>query len=198
MVAHPCRKVVFTIRSRDQGWSSIVEDHSTYHGSWTWFEAGLERWCYEKSTDNTGENDDTENSHHIPTVTPSSPIPRQPSLKPEDLSSVYPGVRERVTGDCEFIHPLLPEEALKIQCNRVASREIIEHRVVWSYTDDGDPNNETQAAELSACGRGERTGDGSFVRGLQLGDVVTVWGQARFPGWVNNIESVRVDVYWFV
>jgi len=44
MVTHPARKVVFTIVSRDQGWGGSAADQGTYHGSWTWFEAGLERF----------------------------------------------------------------------------------------------------------------------------------------------------------
>lgn len=36
---HPVRKVVFTITSKDQGWSSSPGSHGTYENSWTWFEA---------------------------------------------------------------------------------------------------------------------------------------------------------------
>lgn len=35
------RRIRFIIESRDQGWSSYPEDHGTYRGSWTWFEAGI-------------------------------------------------------------------------------------------------------------------------------------------------------------
>jgi hypothetical protein len=35
---HPVRKVVFTIESRDQGYSWDQEWHGTYQHSWTWFE----------------------------------------------------------------------------------------------------------------------------------------------------------------
>lgn len=37
------RRVVYTFRSRDQGWSSYPTHHGTYEGSFTWFEAGLTR-----------------------------------------------------------------------------------------------------------------------------------------------------------
>lgn len=37
------RRVVYTFRSRDQGWSSYPTQHGTYEGSFTWFEAGLTR-----------------------------------------------------------------------------------------------------------------------------------------------------------
>jgi hypothetical protein len=39
---HPVRRIVFTTTSRDQGWAS--QERDTYIGSWTWFEAGLERF----------------------------------------------------------------------------------------------------------------------------------------------------------
>lgn len=42
-LANPCRKIVFTIESRDQGWGGEPEHRETYRGSWTWFEAGIER-----------------------------------------------------------------------------------------------------------------------------------------------------------
>jgi len=46
------KKVVVTVVSKDQGWSSFPDDHGTYRGSWTWFELSVgppsaesgERW----------------------------------------------------------------------------------------------------------------------------------------------------------
>ncbi|KAL9611418.1 MAG: hypothetical protein Q9167_003924 [Letrouitia subvulpina] len=35
---HLLRKIVFTFRSKDQGWSSYPADHGTFRGSWTWFQ----------------------------------------------------------------------------------------------------------------------------------------------------------------
>lgn len=44
-IQHPCRKIVFTITSHDQGWANNArQDRGTYRGSYTWFEAGLERF----------------------------------------------------------------------------------------------------------------------------------------------------------
>lgn len=37
------RRVVYTFRSRDQGWSSYPTQHGTYEGSFSWFEASLTR-----------------------------------------------------------------------------------------------------------------------------------------------------------
>jgi hypothetical protein len=48
-LVNPVRKIVFTIRSRDQGWTSRQDSHeNTFEGSWTWFEAGLEKFEEEK------------------------------------------------------------------------------------------------------------------------------------------------------
>jgi hypothetical protein len=38
-----CRKIVFTIRSHDQGWGGSAADKGTYRGSFTWFDVGKER-----------------------------------------------------------------------------------------------------------------------------------------------------------
>ena len=46
------KKVVITVVSKDQGWSSYTSDHGTYRESWTWFELSVgpssgdpvERW----------------------------------------------------------------------------------------------------------------------------------------------------------
>lgn len=47
---HPVRKVVFTIKSKDQGWGGPRQKGpSPYEASWTWFEAGLERFDREKT-----------------------------------------------------------------------------------------------------------------------------------------------------
>lgn len=37
------RSIVFSFRSRDQGWSDDPLHHGTYEGSWTWMEASLTR-----------------------------------------------------------------------------------------------------------------------------------------------------------
>lgn len=40
----PCRKIVFTIKSHDQGWGGgHGAMRGTYHGGFTWFDFGLEK-----------------------------------------------------------------------------------------------------------------------------------------------------------
>lgn len=40
-LAHPCRKIVFTIDSHDQGWGGEPGCRGTYRGSYTWFNADV-------------------------------------------------------------------------------------------------------------------------------------------------------------
>ena len=91
----------------------------------------------------------------------------------------------------------MPSTQWTIQRNLVAHTRMKEHIVEWSWTDDIDPESDA-AAELDKQGRGAATGDGSFVRSLKMGDVVTVWGKARFPSWMNQVEKVKIDIYWAV
>lgn len=92
---------------------------------------------------------------------------------------------------------MAPDPAHQVQSNCVAATRINEHRVEWSYLDDIDPES-PEADRLVEIGRGRATGNGKFVRSLKLGDVVTLWAQARFAAWQNIVERVQVDVYWVV
>ncbi|KAL7934721.1 hypothetical protein V8C35DRAFT_301680 [Trichoderma chlorosporum] len=174
-LVHPARKIVFKFRSRDQGWvTQRDEDAHAYSGSWTWFEVGLEKFDAESAVDGS--------------------LPSVNSLRP-----VHPLIEETSSDPIghNYTHPLLPSPEYAIQRNQTAVRNWQDHVVTWSYTDDIDPESERGKA-LESNGRGRATGDGKFVRQLQVGDVITVWGKARFPGWSNRIESVEIDVYWAV
>jgi hypothetical protein len=113
------------------------------------------------------------------------------------LRSVYPEPALMVDGRIHLHHPLLPDSKHLIQCNKVAGRSPMTHTITWSWLDDIDPKSD-EADDLVLFGRGKETGDGEFVRNLKVGDVITVWAKTRFPGWVNNVYSVKVDVYWAV
>ncbi|KAL2140120.1 hypothetical protein VTI28DRAFT_4235 [Corynascus sepedonium] len=198
LLAQPCRRIVFTIRSHDQGWGGAPADHGTYNGSWTWFEVGLERWC-KTSPAQTSPAGIERPSQASPAEQQPQPD-NHPSLKLEDLCTVYPEVEWKSEAEAYvFRHDLCAREDLKVQCNVTAQRDAQEHRVVWSYTDDIDPECDVEAAtKLAGQGRGKATGSGKFVRGLKLGDVVTLWAKARFPAWANFVESVKMDVYYAV
>ena len=92
-------------------------------------------------------------------------------------------------------HKLLHDPAHTIQCNKRANREPQTHTVTWSSGDNIHPES-AAADDLVAQGRGRETGTGEFVRGLKVGDAVSVWVKARFPGWSNHVKRAEVDVYW--
>lgn len=193
---HPCRKIVFTIQSRDQGWGGSRQDRGTYRGSWTWFEAGLER--FDKNAThpkNTPEKDAAERKSTADEAGESSSlgpneVPPDPYFPVYGMRAVYPTIEPDRPA---FHHDLHPSHEWTIQKNRAAIRNSTTHKVVWSWKDDVNPLTAEQLGEL---GRGAATGNGDFVRNLRLGDVVTVWAKARFAGWTNHVERVKVDIYW--
>lgn len=85
-----------------------------------------------------------------------------------------------------------------LQSNVVVDKHMRTHRITWSWTDNITNPESAEAKELEEQGRGTLSADGEFVRNLQLGDVVTVWAKARFPGWVNHVQKVQVKVYWAI
>ncbi|RFU76027.1 hypothetical protein TARUN_6237 [Trichoderma arundinaceum] len=172
-LARPARKIVFTFRSQDQGWASNPgEAQNPYSKSWTWFEAGLERFDAGSAGDGS--------------------VPSVNALRP-----VHPQIHQTSSDPAgyNYTHKLLHSPEWEIQRNKTALREWQDNVITWSYLDDVAPDSEGGQA-LEAQGRGRATGDGKFVRELQVGDVITVWGKARFHAWVNRVESVRIDVYW--
>jgi hypothetical protein len=84
-----------------------------------------------------------------------------------------------------------------LQKNVTAIRDTKEHVITWSCDDNINPEA-AEAMELEKLGRGRASANGEFVRNMKLGDVVTVWAKARFHGWVNVIDEVKIDVYWAV
>ncbi|KAJ0343449.1 hypothetical protein COL154_011283 [Colletotrichum chrysophilum] len=196
-LTHPVRKIVFKLRSKDQGWGGSHEDKGTYRGSWTWFEAGLEKFdegrkcdgsCKRSSPSPTPEPEASESSN--------TPGGGASNFCTCGLQSVYPPVvsTSSMTAYHHHMHAL---DNLKIQANKTAHREFVDHEVIWSWTDDIHPDS-PEGDRLAEIGRGKGTGTGNFVRSLKLGDVVTVWGKARFGGWRNNVESVKVEIYWAI
>lgn len=190
-VQHPCRKIVFTITSKDQGWGGTSGSQSTYQHSYTWFEVGLER------IDASGKcgNDCPDHARQAMDESPTSTS--RPDISLCALRPVVPPLFGEPHKSLRMEHPLHAVHEYMIQCNETASNEQRTHVVEWRADDYIDPDT-PQAQELVDCGRGRGTGTGEFVRGLKLGDVVTVWAKARFPGWENNLSFLKVDVYWAV
>jgi hypothetical protein len=192
---HPCRKIVFTIRSRDQGWADTHEFCGTYEGSYTWFDVGLEKI---QAVD-----------QHM--CTPEIQIPpgfieqfpldfrhgNSKAARPIycDLHPIQP----RVIGEppnYKYDHPLEPP-GTRLQSNRTGTREVKEHVITWAYDDCINPLS-SKGDQLEREGRGRYTGDGKFVQNLKIGDIITIWARARFPGWTNQVTEVKIDVSWAV
>ncbi|KAH7312069.1 hypothetical protein BKA65DRAFT_518086 [Rhexocercosporidium sp. MPI-PUGE-AT-0058] len=190
---HPCRKIVFTLVSHDQGWGGGSEHKGTFKGSFTWFDVGKERihLSQDKSTITSG------NPETFPTILPehgSSAWTKENTPLACTVETIQPRVHP--SSPNSFEHPLLPTLDC-LQKNRTATKQAEEYKIVWTCHDDVDPDSLGGKA-LEDQGRGRNTANGQFVRDMKVGDIVTVWGKARFPGWVNMIETVRIDVYWAV
>ena len=207
---YPARRIVWTIRSHDQGYSGEApHTKGTYASSWTGFDAGVERFHPAKALEATPYNRWTSSEYlaawpgqatHDPCGEPlihewprgSKPDAFGPPLKhPDEAHYAVPDP------------PLWPRRSwhngeMQLQCNVQAKSAPTEHVIVWDWTDDLDPESAEAREVLGSKGRGAFTGDGRLVRSLQRGDCVALWAHAFFPGWVNYIESAKIDVYFAI
>lgn len=185
-LVNPVRKIVFTMRSHDQGWGGDADDpNKPFDSAWTWFEAGLERFD-QNSVDNRKGNTVAPFQLNAQDLRPVHPIVEQ------DDTTVENSEESRV-GGYEF--DLLPNTRWLIQKNKRADNEWQDHEVIWRYTDCVEPASDAAHA-LVDQGRSPETADGEFLRQLRVGDVITMWAKARFHGWVNNVQSASIRIYW--
>lgn len=247
---HPVRKIVFKIKSHDQGWGGGHHDKGTFTGSYTWFDAGIERFQGVDTTslpssitssqkiikpngrietpsesDNEFDMSDAgEASKFLPTPylqfhnrgTTNSALPGWDGYR-FDLHPVQPAFElptlpgqpyDEYRHAATLKHSFLPSRSnassdpnqpdVTIQKNRTATIQTGEYEVTWRWDDSIDRDSTEAVVKLEYEGRGKGTGDGSFVRNLKVGDVVSVWARARFPGWANHVEEVVVKVYWAI
>ncbi|KAL4802906.1 hypothetical protein BDV18DRAFT_163429 [Aspergillus unguis] len=168
---HPCRKIIFSIVSHDQGgysehrWAGH-ERPAPYEGSFTWFDAEF-----------------IHNSHE-----PSQQTVIHEKMNPTDKSPKH------FAPD----NPLLLPRGNCLQRNRARMYGAKRHDVVWHYLDD--VTRESQEAEDAEreTGRGRDTLAGKQVREMRIGDSIVVWARARFPGWVNYVDELSVRVFWAI
>ncbi|KAN0086877.1 hypothetical protein V8E54_000565 [Elaphomyces granulatus] len=156
--SHPCRKVVFTIQSHDQGWGGEVGSHGSYWGSYSWFDAYILPHGNSSNGDGNASQDET-------------------PIDPE--------------------RPFIPT-ASRLQTNLTAIGETQRYSITWHYLDSIDQHSEEAERIGHEEGRGPATLDGSNVRSMKLGDTVSVWARARFPGWANIVRSISVRVFWAI
>ncbi|KAL6872871.1 hypothetical protein J3F83DRAFT_759972 [Trichoderma novae-zelandiae] len=174
---HPVRKIVFRIVSHDQGWTTDDNSPGPFIVAKSWFDAGIERF---------------DASHSCEECTDMRTLPLC-KLRP-----IEPAI-EKVTADdgaSGYRYVYTPWRGPReIQRNAMAVRHSTTHVTSWTCWDVYGPDSD-EAREKMADGKGRMNGDGSFVRSLRLGDVVTVWGRAMHRGWENVVESVEIEVYW--
>ncbi|OAX33461.1 hypothetical protein K503DRAFT_748708 [Rhizopogon vinicolor AM-OR11-026] len=169
-LSYPCRKIEFQLWSHDQGWGG--EHPGTYNASFTWFDTGIDK---------------------LPTPTFASDVVEWPSylLRREDVDDAE---AFRIQRDTTI--PVIPLETT-LQKNVAAKRQTTVHTIVWHFLDSFDKDS-AEAKEAANMGRGPGTLDGKFVRRLQVGDCITLWVRARFPGWQNHVQKAEITVYWAV
>lgn len=224
---HPCRKIVIIIRSHDQGWGGRYIDHGTYEGSFTWFDIGLQRLKgvdmsqvpnsvlgKKKEYLEEDEESDLYSSEEQRTIqeerflmfhnhgTSTGALEGWEGMR-FDLEQIDPpflsivGVEEVANWQRDGLnHPYLPHDNT-LQRNLTATKEFTDHKITLRWDDNVDPESE-RALQLQENGQGKKLLNGELVRGLMVGDVVTVWARARFPGWCNIVEKCEVKVYWAV
>ncbi|KAG1782611.1 hypothetical protein EV702DRAFT_1192283 [Suillus placidus] len=183
--AEPFRKIEFQLWSHDQGWGGDYDSQGTYNGSYSWFDASVERldsvsWL-------TGS-----------IKWPFSLISAAVDLS-DDLTDDLPADAPNLPDDFTFVRkdvkrPFLPSPST-LQKNFVAEDQTTHHIVTWSYCDNVKEDS-PEAIAAESKGRGRKSYDGSFVRDLQVGDCITM--RARFPGWSNNAVKAKITVYWAV
>ncbi|KAI9046928.1 hypothetical protein LZ554_009005 [Drepanopeziza brunnea f. sp. 'monogermtubi'] len=191
---HACRKIVFTIVSHDQGWGGSSADRGTYKGSYTWFDVG-------KETIHTFEDTSVVNRMSrdaFPVLLPrhGAPVEFEGNVPLAcTVETTVPTVNS--SSPDRFEHPLMPTMK-SLQKNLTATRQSQEHKITWSFQDNIVNPDSVAGTDLESQGRGSETANGAFVKDMKVGDMVTVWAKARFPGWVNIVESVKIDVYYAV
>jgi hypothetical protein len=185
-IKQPCRKIVFTIWSHDQGWGGAGSDQGTFRGSYTWFDVGHERI---EAHDSASNSEDLRR-FYLP------PDPTKPEQNKEPISCILRTLTPPFNSENHLHHPFLHPTNHIIR-NRTAQTEVQKHVITWSHTDNISPADD-DAKFIDRCGRGPASGNGEFVRNLKVGDTVTVWARARFPGWENVIQYCQIDVYWAV
>lgn len=188
----PCRKIVFTIHSHDQGWGGRYQDRGTFNGAFTWFDVGLER--LEACDPSSSQSSDIQ---RFPVTTPTSNMSNTSGPQETETFCTLRTISPPISEEGKFNHPFLPQPNHLVR-NRTATKTLQKHVITWSRSDDISPDSPAADSDLENEGRGKASGNGEFVRNLKVGDVVTIWSRARFPMWANTLEYCQIDVYWAV
>jgi hypothetical protein len=167
------KMIRFKIVSHDQGWCDENHFSERYKGSYTWFEAIIVRDFIQ----------------HTPTMGPS-----------DETEMICQALDHRgLEGDnnynnCEVVTVKTPDDekcdTWKIQRNERASGEYQLHTVIWTEEEEEVID---ESILMNETGRGLGRG---FVRSLKKDDRIAIMARAEFPGWVNHIKSIELEIYY--
>lgn len=199
------RKVVFRIRSHDQGWTTD-ERSGPFIAAKTWFDVGIERFDADHSCEiiysnykSIGVSKGFSNIEVTNYLFAGERCADERQLSLCKLRPIEPQINsKKING--EIIHEYAHVDEFsrwEIQRNKVAEPAWIDYEITWTCKDVVSPKSPA-AQRLTEEGKGQMDGDGQFVRSLELGDVITIWGKARDRAWVNSVESAQIDIYWAI
>ncbi|KAH7907055.1 hypothetical protein BJ138DRAFT_1161074 [Hygrophoropsis aurantiaca] len=187
---HPVREVVFRLWSQDQGWTTDtdVENNGTYRNSHSWWDVGGEVPTFNGVPLSQSPQHTTVWPTHF-TTHPSDPL----FSRSQHLHNT-PSIKFTSKNNDEIPFAPLPTH---LQRNVRASDNMAHHTIVWNYLDsvkEGSPG----AVLADLRGQGWESLDGNFIRGLEIGDCITLWMRARYHLWAVHASMATIEIYWAV
>jgi hypothetical protein len=163
-----CRKVVVRVVARDQGWASDASAHGGYRGAFSWFDASIARADERAPSQELlsplvtlmagpfgsehGNQNQVNRANFYVTTAPE-----------REVHSLARGGWHFVANGDKVVW--------KVQRNKVAHREYLEHTVVWRDDDEIDDEEDEWPENGNGKGRG-------FVSSLERGDRILIWARA--------------------
>jgi len=186
------RKLVFKVKSRDQGWSSNA-GRGTFVGSYSWLEVELWRRKVAKPESGTEGQSSSDTQTRMTTES----VTTEPELST---------IQHDETNDHETDHDdenhgyeRLGEPEL-LQRNRHADRNFGEYEIVWDWQKDQLSDSDPEKWEANGEGwyKDGHYQNGAFVRKLRGGDEIRIILASQFPGWACRVASCEVELFWAV
>ncbi|KAF3180096.1 hypothetical protein TWF751_011659 [Orbilia oligospora] len=206
-------KLVFNIRSRDQGGSSYPESHGTYKAGWSWLQVELWR-----------NKSDQRMSKPMLAALADKPNINGKSYNGKTIDQVYEDYTDESKDADSFYcwhyyhgySQRREEDADKykvgtwiLQRNVHAKPEFTDHEVVWDSRIDEPSVEKAPLQERDLRYRDEAKWDGivrfwenghvangQFVRELKPGDEIRVVMRAMFPAWHCIVEKCNIECWW--
>ncbi|KAK6535848.1 hypothetical protein TWF281_000098 [Arthrobotrys megalospora] len=206
-------KLVFNIRSRDQGGSSYPESHGSYKAGWSWLQ--VELWRNKTNEEKPGS-----------AMSQSAPksLSKEKVYIGKTIDQVYEDCGDE-SADPNSFHcwhyyhgysQRREEDGDKykvgtwiLQRNVHAKRGFTDHEIVWDSRVDEPSVDKVPLQDRDLRYRDEakwngivrfwengHVANGQFVRELQPGDEIRVVMRAMFPGWSCIVEKCNIECWW--